>query len=80
MLAKAPDLYLAGKPVRWSAAKVTKKFDDEIHFAGTGFAPGLKFNWTSVLSFDGSVRVKIKMAPAAKSACWVWAISPSPWT
>ncbi|MBR2911655.1 MAG: hypothetical protein IKC05_08585 [Lentisphaeria bacterium] len=68
MLAKAPDLYLAGKAVRWSSAKVTGKFDDESHFAGTGFAPGLKFNWTSVLSFDGSVRVKIKMAPAAKSA------------
>ena len=67
MLAKSPNMYLAGKPVNWSVAKVTKKFDDEIHFAGTGSAPGLKFSWTSVLSFDGMVRVKIKMSPAQKS-------------
>jgi len=68
MLAQAPQLYLAGRPVQWSPAKIVGEFDDEIRFAGTGSAPGVKFTWSSVLSFDGLVNIRIKMAPA-QDAC-----------
>ena len=64
MLAKSPVLQLNGKAIQWSQAKITDRFDDEIHFAGTGHMDGISFEWRSVLCFDGLVKIKISMLPA----------------
>jgi len=64
MLAKSPVLQLNGKAIQWSQAKITDRFDDEIHFAGTGHMDGISFEWKSVLCFDGLVKIKISMLPA----------------
>lgn len=64
MLAVAPVLLLDGSAVQWKSSKVAEKFDDEIHFAGTGKAGEMEFSWKAALCFDGLVKIRIAMKPA----------------
>lgn len=63
MLLNAPELLFEGKPVAWKDFRITEKHDDFFRFEGTGSAPGLSFQWSSELCFDGLVKVKIAMNP-----------------
>ena len=64
MLAESPVLRLNGSAIKWSPAKISARYDDEIHFTGTGSMAGIHFEWNSVLCFDGLVKIKISMLPA----------------
>lgn len=63
MLTASPVLTVAGKPVIWKDFAIVKQDKDMVTFSGKGTAPGLKFNWTGELWFDGMYKIIWSMTP-----------------